>query len=78
LMGGSGAGYSLKEALKWPGVTAARAVEIEPAVVGWNREFLNHGNEDALADPRVQLYTGDFKDPLQKKPVLYPSRRRSK
>ncbi|MFO7952548.1 MAG: spermine/spermidine synthase [Bacillota bacterium] len=66
LMGGLGVGYSLREALNWPLVTRVTAAEIEPAVVRWNREVLSEVNGDALADPRVQLYSGDFKDLLQK------------
>ncbi len=65
LMGGLGVGYSLREALNWPEVSEVKVAEIEPAVIRWNREILNGINENALADPRVQLYSGDFKGLLK-------------
>jgi spermidine synthase len=55
LIGGLGVGFSLTEALV---LDAARVtvVEIEPAVLRWNREHLG---TTALADPRVTVVVED-------------------
>ena len=66
LMGGLGVGYSLSEALKYKQVAYVSVAEIEPVVVRWNREILTGINDDALSDPRVGLFSGDFKDLLKK------------
>jgi spermidine synthase len=56
LIGGLGVGFSLAEALV---LDAARVtvVEIEPAVLRWNREHLG---TTALADPRVTVMVEDL------------------
>jgi len=56
LIGGLGVGFSLAEALALD-AAAVTVVEIEPAVVGWNREHLG---TTALDDPRVELATADL------------------
>jgi spermidine synthase len=56
LIGGLGVGFSLAEALALD-AAAVTVVEIEPAVVGWNREHLR---TTALDDPRVELATADL------------------
>lgn len=55
LIGGLGVGFSLAEALTLD-VAAVTVVEIEPAVVRWNREHLG----TALHDPRVRLVIDDL------------------
>jgi spermidine synthase len=55
LIGGLGVGFSLAEALALD-VAAVTVVEIEPAVVRWNREHL--GTD--LDDPRVELVVADL------------------
>jgi spermidine synthase len=55
LIGGLGVGFSLAEALALD-VAAVTVVEIEPAVVRWNREHL--GTD--LDDPRVRLVVDDL------------------
>jgi spermidine synthase len=60
LMGGLGVGYSLREALDSPRVSAVTVVEIEPAVIRWNRSHLAGVNGGALDDPRVELIGGAF------------------
>lgn len=55
LIGGLGVGFSLAEALAL-GAAAVTVVEIEPAVVRWNREHL--GTD--LDDPRVELVVEDL------------------
>src|SRR6185369_4319805 len=55
LIGGLGVGFSLAEALALDPALVT-VVEIEPAVVRWNREHLG----TALDDPRVELVTADL------------------
>jgi spermidine synthase len=56
LIGGLGVGFSLAEALRSPGVARVTVVEIEPAVVRWNRtHFGGH-----LDDPRVTVLVEDL------------------
>jgi spermidine synthase len=57
LIGGLGVGFSLAEALTLDPV-AVTVVEIEPAVVRWNREHL--GTAAALDDPRVTVAGTDL------------------
>ena len=52
LIGGLGVGFSLAEALADPRVAAVTVVEIEPAVLRWNR---THLRTTALDDPRVTV-----------------------
>ena len=56
LIGGLGVGFSLIEALA-VGAAAVTVVEIEPAVVRWNREHLGTA---ALDDPRVTVAVEDL------------------
>lgn len=57
LIGGLGVGFSLAEALRSPGVAAVTVVEIEPAVLRWNREQLG---TTGLDDPRVAVVAADL------------------
>lgn len=56
LIGGLGVGFSLAEALA-VGAAAVTVVEIEPAVVRWNRSYLG---TEALDDPRVSVVIDDL------------------
>ena len=56
LIGGLGVGFSLAEALEL-GAAAVTVVEIEPAVVRWNRTHLGTA---ALDDPRVTVAVADL------------------
>jgi spermidine synthase len=58
LIGGLGVGFSLAQALADPRVAAVTVVEIEPAVLRWNREHL--GTTAALDDPRVRVVVADL------------------
>jgi spermidine synthase len=62
LIGGLGVGYSLAEALRSALVERVTLVEIEPAVVAWNRSHLAAVSGGALADPRVELVGADLVD----------------
>jgi spermidine synthase len=56
LIGGLGVGFSLAEALRSPGVARVTVVEIEPAVVRWNRTHFG----GQLDDPRVTVVVEDL------------------
>lgn len=65
LIGGLGIGYSLQETLAWDQVARVTVVELEPAVIRWNRDYLNAFNGNALADRRVNLINRNFSDLLK-------------
>lgn len=67
LVGGLGVGFSLAEAVAL-GAAAVTVVEIEPAVLRWNREHLRTA---ALADPRVTVVLADLADVLRTDPGRY-------
>lgn len=60
LMGGLGVGYSLQEALAFKEVERVKVVEIEPAVIGWNKKYFGQINGNALGDKRCEVVEGDF------------------
>ena len=61
LMGGLGVGFSLQEALSFsPPVSQVVVAEIEPAVIAWNRSYLEEVNGRALQDPRVTVVNQPF------------------
>jgi spermidine synthase len=62
LIGGLGMGFTLQEVLSWPEVSRTVVIEIEKAVVDWNRSHLAQLNGDALRDPRTGLIEGDLFD----------------
>ena len=60
LLGGLGVGFSLAEALASELVERVTVVEIEPAVVEWNRTHLAARTGDRLGDPRVEVVVADL------------------
>ena len=62
LIGGLGVGFSLAEALRSETVRQVTVVEIEPAVIAWNRGPLASVSGGALADPRVEVIAADLVD----------------
>jgi spermidine synthase len=60
LIGGLGVGVSLAEALASELVERVTVVEIEPAVVGWNRTHLAARSGNPLGDPRVEVVVADL------------------
>ena len=62
LVGGLGVGYTLRQVLTHPEVTDVTVVEIDDAVVAWNRGLLAGLNGGALADPRVRVVVSDIVD----------------
>jgi spermidine synthase len=60
LVGGLGFGFTLAAALERLGAAASvTVIEIAPAVVRWNREWLGELNGRALDDPRVTVRVDD-------------------
>jgi spermidine synthase len=60
LISGLGVGFSLVEALRSDLLERVTVVEIEPAVIEWNRTYLASRSGDALADPRVEVVCEDL------------------
>jgi spermidine synthase len=60
LIGGLGVGFTLAEVLAAPDVESVTVVEIEDAVVRWNRGPLAALNGAALDDPRVRIVVADY------------------
>jgi len=62
LVGGLGAGHTLRAALDLPDVERVVVVEIGARVVDWNRRYFAEVNGDAVSDPRVAVQVGDLAD----------------
>ncbi|SRR6266498_155791 len=60
LIGGLGVGFSLAEALVSDLVEQVMLVEIEPAVIEWNRTHLAARSGAVLEDPRVEVVCADL------------------
>lgn len=67
LIGGLGLGFTLRAALENLGPDAEVVVaELMPAVIRWNQTPDYKLGADAMADPRVEVVTGDVVDLLKK------------
>ena len=63
LIGGLGLGFTLRSVLESLGSDATvQVVELMPAIVDWNREFLSALNGTLLDDPRVEVVVDDIWD----------------
>jgi len=62
LVGGLGAGHTLRAALDLPGVARVTVAEIGAKVVQWNRDYFAEVNGGAVDDPRVQIRVADLAD----------------
>lgn len=71
LVGGLGAGHTLRAALDLAGVTRVVVAEIGAKVVDWNRRYFAEVNGNALSDPRVQIRIADLADVLAASPATY-------
>lgn len=60
LLGGLGVGFTLAEVLRHEHVTGVGVVEIEPAIVDWQRSHLGRFSGDGCDDPRVRLVCADL------------------
>ncbi|MBA2554274.1 MAG: spermidine synthase [Geodermatophilaceae bacterium] len=71
LIGGLGVGFSLAEALVHPLTLDVTVVEVEPAVIDWQRTHLAAFSGHALDDPRVRVVCADLLDWLDVKDGRY-------
>ena len=73
LVGGLGLGFTLVQVLAGlPAQAVVEVAELLPAVVEWNRTFLQTLNGAALDDPRVQVHVTDAAKLIQQaKPGTY-------
>lgn len=71
LVGGLGAGHTLRAALDLPGVRAVTVAEIGSRVVAWNRLYFGPFNGHALDDPRVRVVAADLYDVLAAAPATF-------
>jgi spermidine synthase len=60
LIGGLGAGHTLRAALDLPGVRHVTVAEIGAKVADWNRRFFAEANGGAVDDPRVEIVVDDL------------------
>jgi spermidine synthase len=65
LVGGLGAGHTLRAVLALPGVSAVEVVEVSAKVVAWNRQYFAQASRAALDDPRVKVRVGDLLESLR-------------
>jgi spermidine synthase len=67
LIGGLGMGFTLRAALSHLGPDATVVVaELMPAVVAWNQNPEYGLGADAMADPRVEIITGDVVEVIKR------------
>ena len=71
LVGGLGAGHTLRAALDLPGVARVVVAEIGGKVAGWNRRFFAEANGGAVDDPRVEILVADLRDVLLANPDTF-------
>ncbi|HPQ69231.1 MAG TPA: spermidine synthase [bacterium] len=71
LVGGLGAGHTLRAALDLPGVTEVVVAEIGAKVVEWNRAYFAAVNGHAVDDPRVTVRVADLADVLRDSPNAF-------
>jgi spermidine synthase len=64
LVGGLGAGHTLRAALDLPGVERVVVAEIGAKVVEWNRLYFAEVNGGAVDDPRVEVRVADLAEVL--------------
>ncbi|GIP33164.1 spermine/spermidine synthase [Paenibacillus sp. J2TS4] len=62
LIGGLGVGFSLAAALKEEQVEQVTVVEIEEAIISWNRTYLAEFNNQAMEDSRTVIIHADLID----------------
>lgn len=71
LVGGLGAGHTLRAALDLPGVTGVVVAEIGGKMAEWNRRFFAEANGGAVDDPRVEIRVADLRDVLSASPGTF-------
>jgi spermidine synthase len=60
LIAGLGVGFTLAEVLRHKDIETVTVVEIEDAIVRWNRGPLAPVNDNAVDNPRVRIVVADF------------------
>jgi len=60
LVGGLGAGHTLRAVLDLPSVARVVVADIGARVAEWNRTYFANVNEGAVDDPRVEVRVGDL------------------
>jgi spermidine synthase len=71
LIGGLGAGHTLRAALDLPRVERVVVAEIGAKVVEWNRRYFAEANGDAVDDPRVEIRIADLADVIVANPETF-------
>jgi spermidine synthase len=71
LLGGLGVGFSLHEAVAEPALEDIVVVEVEEAVLRWQRDHLGRLTGEAWRDPRVTLVNADLLDWLPACPATF-------
>lgn len=71
LVGGLGAGHTLRAALDLPGVSRVKVAEIGAKVVDWNRRYFAEVNGAAVEDPRVEICIADLAGVLAADPGAF-------
>lgn len=71
LVGGLGAGHTLRAALDLPGVDRIVVAEIGAKVVEWNRRYFAEANLGAVDDARVTIITDDLAEVIDDHPGAF-------
>ncbi|MDP7111574.1 MAG: spermidine synthase [Myxococcota bacterium] len=71
LVGGLGAGHTLRAALDLPGVAGVVVAEIGARMVEWNRRYFADVNGGGVDDPRVDVRVADLHDLLRSSPRAF-------
>jgi len=71
LVGGLGAGHTLRAALDLANVNRVMVAEIGAKVVDWNRRFFAEANGHAVEDPRTEIRIADLADVIGANPETF-------
>ena len=71
LIGGLGAGPTLRAALDLGGVERVEVAEIGAKVIEWNRLYFGEVNGRAIDDPRVTIHIADVLDVIRNAPGVF-------
>ena len=71
LVGGLGAGHTLRAALDLPRVERVIVAEIGAKVVEWNRRYFAEPNGRSVDDPRVEIRIADLADVIDANPETF-------
>lgn len=71
LVGGLGAGHTLRAALDLANVNRVMVAEIGAKVVDWNRRFFTDANGHAVEDPRTEIRIADLADVIDANPETF-------